>query len=385
MQKRYLLGLHYFLYYKAISFLIPFLPLHLATRNFDVGEIGLILSLGPFIMIFSQPLWGLWSDRLQASKKVLILLLIMSMLTVWGYYLAHSFLLTILAVSVFYFFQSPITPISDSLVLANLGADVANFGLYRLWGSIGFAIGVIFMGKVLENYSTIWIFISFVLIYFITLGNVFNFPDKNRQIKLPLNFFPDLKSLISNKNLIYFFLLGFLVQLPFGAYNSFFSLYFKSLGGDTSNLGWAWALAALSEVPVFFSAQKILSKYSHKHLLCFAAMIYGIRWIIQALIASPNYLLVLSLTQGLTYSVFYFAAVDYINLYTPVSLKTTGQTVFGAICFGLGPMSGSLLAGWLVKWYGYSFMFSFFGVICILTSIIYYKGKLGETSPIKLV
>lgn len=375
MKQKYLLRMYYFFYFQAIGFLIPFLPLHLASRSFSSDQIGLILSIGPLVMIFSQPLWGIWTDNYLSPQKTLKITMLMALITVWGYYIFNLAIFLIFAAIIFFFFQSPITPISDSLILANLEKNTSNFGIYRLWGSIGFAFGVIIMGKILEFFSTIWIFSTYGLVLLISLFVALKIPEKRKNKNSHLNFSTDIKRLFTDKKIIYFLLFGFLVQTSFGANNSFFSLFFKYLGGNTGSLGWAWALAALSEVPIFSTAQKALHKFPHKKLLCFAALIYGMRWLIHNLITNPSYLLIISLTQGLTFGIFYFAAVDFINTSTPSSIKTTGQTIFGAICFGLGPMTGSLMAGLLVNWKGYEFMYTILGIVCILAAVIYYRTE----------
>ena len=48
----------YFLYYCAISFYVPFLPLFLEEAGLSLTTVGMMLGVRPLISMLSAPFWG---------------------------------------------------------------------------------------------------------------------------------------------------------------------------------------------------------------------------------------------------------------------------------------------------------------------------------------
>ncbi|WP_198430859.1 MFS transporter, partial [Rhodococcus rhodochrous] len=52
-----------FFYFSLLSIFISFLPVYLAFRGVSPAQIGILIGMGSFIGILSQPFWGMVSDR----------------------------------------------------------------------------------------------------------------------------------------------------------------------------------------------------------------------------------------------------------------------------------------------------------------------------------
>ncbi|HPC99834.1 MAG TPA: MFS transporter, partial [Acetivibrio sp.] len=64
----------YLLMFMGFAVYSVFMPVYLDELGFDNSNIGTLLSLGSFVGLFAQPLWGVVSDRSKSKNNVLRLL-----------------------------------------------------------------------------------------------------------------------------------------------------------------------------------------------------------------------------------------------------------------------------------------------------------------------
>ncbi|MFP3381262.1 MFS transporter, partial [Bacillus sp. SIMBA_069] len=55
-----------------LSIFISFLPVYLTYRGVTPAQIGILIGVGSFIGILSQPFWGMVSDRYKTIKRVIL-------------------------------------------------------------------------------------------------------------------------------------------------------------------------------------------------------------------------------------------------------------------------------------------------------------------------
>ncbi len=97
-----------FMYFALLALFVSFLPVYLDAQGLSTSRIGLIIGTGGFIAIFSQPLWGMISDRTKTIKKVMLLLLLCSTIVGFLLYDSKSFIVLLLFTMLLYFFLMPL-------------------------------------------------------------------------------------------------------------------------------------------------------------------------------------------------------------------------------------------------------------------------------------
>jgi len=362
-RKEYLLKLFYLIYFTTFAAFLPFLPLYLRGIGLNSAQIGLIMGIGPLVMLLAQPFWGMVSDYLQARVMVLRITLLASLLASLLFPLTAKFILIALIMFLYTFFQTPITPLADSIVLTHHEAAGGSFGRVRLWGSLGFALAVVILSRWLQSTQLGNMFIAISLLYLATLLVTLGIKEEKPASREKLT--GRLRDLLANKRFLLFLGYSCLIQLTFAAYNTFFGLLFTSLGGNTSSLGLAWSLAALSEIPVFLFSRSLLLRFGARKLLVFAGIVYSLRWFFYSMVQNPVHILWSQVFQSISFGVFYFSAVNYVNHIVPSQLRSTGQALFAALGFGLGATMGNFLGGLLVNMAGLSTMFVASGFLCL--------------------
>ena len=364
---------YYFITFYAVFFMSgaiygTFLPVYLDYLGYSKGAIGILMSLGPFVAIIAQPIWGITSDRAKSKNFVLQLLFLCSIFIMALYPLSNNFYYLILVITLFTFFQTSTGPISDTITLEYLSETGQKFGLIRMAGTIGYAVMSIIAGIFAQRYIGS-IFALNIIVMFLAFVIVFKLPVvKGHQFGRE---YVPIWRLFSNKNLVILMTLNFLVQVTLGFYYTYFPIYFKQLGGSSSLLGWAYFISAISEVPFLLYDDRILKKIGTRYALLGATLVAAIRWLLIFFATKTYVFLLLQLLHGLIFIVLYYSMATYINQEVPKELKASGQTMNNLIGMGISRITGSLLGGFLSDIYGIKTMFLYNSILAFATVLVF--------------
>ncbi|WP_240689323.1 MFS transporter [Ammoniphilus sp. YIM 78166] len=372
-----------FSYYATNAILVVFLPLYFSNQGYHATQIGLLMMFGPFVAMFSQPVWGYLSDRYQSIKKIIIFLWSMTILSSAGLFLSHGFALALFFVVMLYFFFLPSNPLLDSLVIKTTMKTGASYGSVRLWGSIGFGGVAILAGMVVsvfgievipKLYYGIWVLPMLLLLF------MKNESGSGRGISLT-----GLRAIGRNTAFLWFLCLVFVLTVPHRMNDSMFALYLKAAGGGDALVGWAWAIAAIGEVIAFALVSRVIPHYNELGLLAFVGFLYTVRWTLMGWVSDPLLLLLLQGMHMVTFAIFWITAIQYVVKLIPEELRSTGQSLFSAVFMGLAGITGGGVGGWIMQEWGGETMY-FVGasmtflatVLLIVTMISYRKTAVGD-------
>ena len=126
--------------YIASGFYTPFLSAYYAQKGIDAEKIGILLMIGPCVVLLTQRFWAKISDRTGKRKEVLLVTIVGSGFSMLLYYLGNSFLCMFFATVVVTSFTTAVIPLSDALEgstdlwekrhLSNTMQNKALLGLY---------------------------------------------------------------------------------------------------------------------------------------------------------------------------------------------------------------------------------------------------------------
>jgi PPP family 3-phenylpropionic acid transporter len=163
--------------------------------------------------------------------------------------------------------------------------------------------------------------------------------------------------MLTDRALVLFLVTIFLVSLTLGAANSFFSLYLNGLGAEEGAIGLAWAIAALSEIPVMLYSGRIMRRIGARGLLYIALLTFAGRWLLYSFIRAPALAIAVQALHGLSFATYLVGGVTYMSEHAPAGLSTTAQSLFNLVAFGLGSIAGSLVGGYLYQTAGVTVLF----------------------------
>ncbi|MGO4543557.1 MFS transporter [Paenibacillus sp. 2TAB23] len=378
------LASYYFLLYLAVSVVMPYTSLFFSEKGFSNTVVGLILSLWALISVVSQPIMGMLNDRLSNPRQILLVSAIAAPLIGIGFLYFDS-LGAIIVISVFFvWFQSSMGPLSDSIAVDIGNREGFSFGSVRLWGALSYAIGAFVTGFLYERYGYEHIFWYYLGVNAVLTLFIFLLP-KAKPVFKKATIIEQISEVSRNKPFLIFVGISMLAFMSVSINFSFLPIYFKELGFDKSLLGSAFAVAAIIEVPMFWVSARLSRKIGHYQVLCIAAAIYALKYLMLFAFADVYLTLVLQLLDGIAFAFVAGTAVEVVESYSSERTRATLQTVFAAITWGLGGIVGNAAGGVMVDHLGVQSLYLILGIFCATASILYaVTRKFAQESKVEI-
>ncbi len=333
-----LLGFFYFFYFGIVGIYVIFMPKVLSMVGYSGSEIGIIFAAAPLVR-FLLPFAFTKGLRLNI-RNFNFSLLIMLISSISFFFSLNNFNALFLSNIGLGIGMSLILPYIEVIALNIIGKE--RYGKIRLFGSLGFILVALVLVKFLTapevalNFLLGFTAFSALLAFYIA-----QISDKTQKKKEEsVN---DIKLLKHWK-----LWLGLaLMQVSFGAFYNFFTIYETSYGVSLDMTINLWVFGVVVEIVMLYFQGKLL-KYNLVLLLQITTFSAVIRWYLLYLF--PQNLSVLFLAQSLhalSFALFYSAAITYLHqLY---SNKVLAQQFFSGITFGLGGLVGALSFGFVYE------------------------------------
>lgn len=370
----------YLLCFFSLGSLFPLLGVYFKEEvGLNGTEIGTLMSISPVVMIFAQPLWGMITDFSRRPRSVLVFSLLLTAGLGYSILLIDLYIWLLFLLILFSFIHSALVPVSDSILLNYVQKENKQYGNYRLFGAVGFAIAVYIAGKLAETYGTQVIFYMFSSVLIVCILFVFNMPKENQTLKTDLR--KGIDKLIKMPSFMVFLVATFLVFGPIFANNFYFGFYIQETGGTLAGVGLAFLLAAGSEAPFMKFAGLTIKRWGMMPIMMFAATVSAVRWTFYFFEPSFPVVLATTIVQGFSVGLFIPAAMDYVRVYTPSEVRATAVSLYTAVGNGLGSWFCTFVGGVIFDKYTIFYTYLFFGVLSfggLIMVIILSKMKIKE-------
>ena len=334
----------YFAYFCYLGAYAPFFTLYLAGEGYSAGEIATIQALPQFVRIFAPMAWGWLSDVTGSRRGVVAFSCALTTLAIGMLFFVSGFFQTALTVAAIGMCSAAVLSIVDALTFSVLGARTDRYGPIRLWGSVGFILAVLATGALLDTAPVaklIWVLCGLCLVTLVvSLGLPSPPVEHSAHVK------GSLASILKRPEVIAFFAACTLMTVAHGALYVFYSIYLVEHGYSKTMVGLMWMLGVLAEIIVFVAMPSLVRRFSLKAILLasfvaagvrFAGIGWGVEWLAVLVVAQ--------LLHAATFGSFHAASIAAVHRLFAGPLQVRGQALYMSICYGLGGMTGTLLAG----------------------------------------
>ena len=307
--------------------------------GYSATEIGIIFAAGPLIR-FILPFAFIKGLQLN-TKAFNVALLFMLFSSISFYFTRDDFIALLLSNITLGIGLSIILPYIEVIALEEIGKQ--KYGKVRLFGSIGFILVALVLVKYLNSADIAFIFLMtlafFTSIFAYSIVKVSHHVQK-KQEKFPVNDIDILKD--------WKLWLGLtLMQVSFGSFYNFFTIYETDFGINLDMTIYLWSFGVLAEIGMLYFQGKLLSK-NLLTILQVSLLLTTLRWFLVFLY--PQNLSILFFSQAIhafSFALFHSTAIVYLfGLYKHRSLA---QQFFLGITYGLGGFLGALLAGYIYE------------------------------------
>ena len=358
----------YFVIFAAMAFLLPFLSLYYQKNlGLSGSQIGLLTGMAPIISLIGASVWGAFADATQKHKTILLLAIAGVWVSVLAIFKAPGFMVLTVAVAIYAFMGAPILSIVDNSVMTLLGERKDEYGLERVWGSIGWGVSAILAGVLIQRLGLQWAFYGYLFLFGVLFVVAMRLPIP--KVTITNNFWQGLRSFATNSRWLIFLAVALVQGLALGVFLNFLFLRLSDMGSSRTMMSLSLTVATFSEIPFFLMGHKLLRRWTPVQLLAIATILTVLRAFLYAGMTAPWQVLVISLLHGPTFAMMWTAGVAYAMSIAPKGLGTTALGVFSGVVFGLGSATGAMTGGWLYQHMGGVAPFIWVGVASMLALI----------------
>ena len=301
--------------------------------------------------IFGPNLWGWVADHTQKRVVVLRITAAAALLMFAGMFFGHTFLQFFLVVIAVNAFTSAQGPLSEALMLSEMGGDLTHYGRIRLWGSVGFIVLVMLAGQLLD-WRGIHLFpaICFVMLSLALIASM----RMREQPQLSAVYdTPSVISLLRRREVAAFFTSTFLMIAAHAALYVFYSLYLADLGYSKTVIGLMWALGVIVEIACFFYQAPLFRRFGVQTLMIASLLLAVVRFLMIGFCAQSLWLLMVAqVLHAATFGVHHSSSVMTLQRWFSGALQARGQALYISISYGLGGTLGGLAFGELWSKFG---------------------------------
>jgi len=252
----------------------------------------------------------------------------------------------------------------------------ANYGRQRLFGSLGYVVSTYGVGLVLTA-STLNLFFVVHALLLIFGCTVLSFFLPVETVSEPVDLRAGLRRLAHQRAYVSFLVMNVLQGIGSAAFFGFLGLRLVAIGATEQQVGAAFALAALAEIPSMAMGGWVQARFRLSQMIVFGLLGVGSMYLLIGLASTPMLVVAVTPFIGVFYGAYLMGGVAYANEAAPPGLRATGQSLMGAAQFGLGWAIGSLAAGLIWGSLGGGWVFLLAAVALFTGAGIFAVGQRG--------
>ena len=334
----------YLCYFALLGVLVPYWSLYLKEGGFSAAEIGLLMALPQITKIGAPNLWGWLADTTGQRLRIIRAGNLLAALLFTGVFFADTFWRMFAVLVAFSFFWNAVLAQFEVITLSALGRHSDRYGLVRLWGSVGFIVTVVVLGRVLDSAPVSlvpWVLLGLLWAIWLCTLSV---PDQS-GVQAATQREP-LLAVLRRPGVPIFFLCAFLMQASHGPYYTFYTIHLVDMGFSRALAGQLWAWGVVAEVGVFLLMHRLLARFSLVALIRASLLLAALRWLMIGTLADNLPALVLAqLLHAASFGSFHAAAMAWLHRSFRGGQAGQGQALYSSLGFGAGWAVGATLAG----------------------------------------
>lgn len=367
------IGAGYFWFYAGVGAFIPFNALYYRSLGFSGLELGILTSLPAIATALLGPVWGIVADTFGLHRQIMRIVLLLAAGIVWLLTDITTFVPFMVVIALLAVVLVPVPSLWDSYAVSAVERGGAPYGVLRIFGSIGFTVMVLIMGRIMaDGLSTIFLY-AYAACFVVTFLVSLRLPSLGER--QPRRLLDGLQSVTRSAPYRLLLVVAFLISLGYTTLNIYLTLHIESLGGDTGVAGIAFATSAMSELPIIGFGALILKRLGARRVIFVALGVYILRFALLGFTYNTSFVLLAQLMHGLSFGMFLIASVTLAHRLVGRENAATAQALLAMVSVGLGSISGSFLGGLAIDYTTTSVMFRVVTVTMALAMVIFWAGS----------
>lgn len=337
----------------ALGVQMPFLPVWFTAKGLDPAAIGLALAIPSVVRLIAIPVATRIADRHEATRAVIIICSLASVLGYASIGLAPSSGAIMAGVALGAVFYTPLMTLADAYALPGLRQHGRSYGPVRSWGSAAFIAGTLGGGLLLDLIAKTQLIWAVVAVLIVNAAAAASLGPLAKHPSGPSAQRASLIALLRDLRLLSMVTGAALIQASHAVYYGFSALQWQAAGLGGMTIGALWALGVLAEIVLFAVSGRL--PMQPLTLLIAGAAGAVMRWTAMAFDPAPVLLLPLQCLHALSFGATHLGALGAVARAAPAGLGASAQgylaVVLGLAMAAAMGASGELYARWAAHAY----------------------------------
>lgn len=315
-----------------MSNLIPYMD----SIGYSPYERGIALSALALLNIILQFILGYVSDKYNSMKWIVLVSTIIYAVNCSLVFLGavNNYFLLVIGVAIAGGFLNTLCGLQDTWILGVHSSLRDSLSSIKAFGSMGWALGSLISSAVLMYFGYKGVAILILLIFCLTLYNIFQLPDVSRDIEATKVTIKDIQNLLKNREYLLIILALFFLYSMVVANSGLVVDKMIAVGANNVEISIKWAMGSLLEIPMYFMWKKLIKKYDALKLLRFSSIILMSQFLFFGLSNVGWQIILISAFQIFTNPIILVASKMIISQIIPVNVQNSGQLIALSLFMG---------------------------------------------------
>jgi MFS transporter, PPP family, 3-phenylpropionic acid transporter len=386
-------SLYFIAFWGSLGSIVGFFGVRWTELGILPAQLGLLAIFGPIAGFTLAPFISRIADARGTHRQIIAGSLFFMGLTLSLGVFVHDFTGALILSIATAIVASPLGSVGDGLIARMASNNNLQFGQMRLWGSLSFAIASAIFGMVYSKtgYLPMFLICGLGLMAMIPLALGLE-PSKDKEITLETQQIPlplEPSKPIFDGSLIVILLVNLLIGLGLGFTGPYYGVRVGQLGGDATQIGFFFAIVAISELPTMLFEKRIAKRLGDAGSLLLAGVSYTLAHLSYTLAPNATWMTFSACFQGLAFGLFFIGSVRMVDARAGALISTL-QSWRNAMLGGVAPLVGAGVGGWVAGQYGVQGVFALTTAMMLISSIVIFitrkqlSGSTEDASQVKL-
>jgi PPP family 3-phenylpropionic acid transporter len=349
---------------------MTYLPAYLRGLGLSGRQISTVFAVQPLLATVVPLAWAYLADRTHRHDRILRVVIGGAWLGFVPMLFARGFGMILLGWGLYAMFAVAVGSLADAFAVARVRAG-AVYGRLRLWGSIGYVFAAVLLGALLSVRArnadrlvpiAMWLVLGCAFAAALRLRGAGEATVRPRAA--------DVRALLANRRLQLVLAIAALHWICLCPYNVYFGVYLRDIGLAPVSWGLAYSTGVVMEVIVLMTFHRLQARYRLSTLLAAAFAASAVRWLAIGLVRAPAALIALQMLHGMTFGMFWSAAIALVADTVPASLRASGQALL-VMAINIGGALGNAISGQIYDAHG--------------AAPLFLLAAVGELAPLAVV
>lgn len=265
------LNLIYIFSFLGDALFSPFLALYYSSLGIEETKKGILLALIPLSSLIGSLFYGKLSKNAKKNLLIIRVLVLFQLIAMMLIGLFENYYLIMIFTLIFAIHNSTFFSFQEGICVNITSKEKRVYATTRSFGTLGYLIGSLLGGKLIDLTSFSVVFLIAGLIY--VLVELLFFFIKPYEEDINENSKISFKEVFIHKDFVMYLITYILILGTWSVEEAYASIYFKSLGISASIWGYIYAFQIFIEMVVIFIINNVFKRKINHRLLLLSSFI----------------------------------------------------------------------------------------------------------------